>query len=98
MEDYEIIILMLLCLGSIAVLFYYLKRKQEFGKIWKHKFCSSVKIGEKKLSCHHCGGSEFYKKEGKIKRCFIQIKKMILPFKYPQLAACYHCVRCGFLH
>jgi uncharacterized protein with PIN domain len=83
----------------IAVLVFFLitrsKRNTQIGKCWSHSEGKKLAIHDKELCCQHCNGQIFKKIEGLINTSYLMF--MQLGF-WNRSAACYTCVKCGFIH
>lgn len=71
------------------------KRAREFGIGWQDQGGKKIAIHNKELCCHHCGGQNFRKMEGKLSTSVMLF--FLLGF-LNRSAACFTCIDCGFVH
>lgn len=92
MSTYFIVIILTL-LGVLALAIW--KREREFGSGWHNQEGKKIAIHNKELHCHHCGGQNFRKMEGKISTSVMLY--FFLGF-LNRSATCFTCIDCGFVH
>lgn len=86
--------------GTLAYLFFLalpflitgIKKRRQLGKVWSGPVRATLSIGEKQLSCRHCGGPEFEKREGILATSWASFFHFSC---WNQSAACYTCTQCG---
>lgn len=77
------------------IVFVYFKRKNQVGKKWNHPLSAQVSINHHPLTCDHCQGHLFYKREAILATTIIAWLFSIL---WNESGVAYQCKNCGRLH
>ena len=92
-STFSMIIYLTLILGFFIILVF--KKRNQVGKTWDGPIGAEVTIGDKILTCSHCGHNKFSKREGLLTTTWITL--FLSPF-WNRSARCFHCKNCGYLH